>query len=316
MEINFTREFIKSKTNIVIALSTLGLGFMCGEWYTLVLGIIIYGLSIMFIPEMPWFKNKITNEYQEIEKENNEKEKQVLIEKRNLQLSTLQPTRKDKYYSLAETCSKIEENTDNSSQEYESIFRKLEELLSTYLKLLIIEQSLQLFVESEKKEDIESCLKDSQKELLDIEKEKLNIQKDPLSSPMQLESKQKLFDSKQDKIAILNQRKNKLEQAKTNIEIVLSELDRLEQQIKLIRSDSIATRNTDALTNKIDVSIEQINQTNKWLGEMQDFKDVVGDDCQTQSKRIGFLKSPDNSMFNNLTNNKIKRAKNYEYKSA
>ena len=289
MDINFTKEFLRSKFHLVVALSTLGLGFMWGNVVALILGAIAYGLSVMFIPEMPWFKNKINNQHQEIENKKAEDEKNALVEKRYAQLKTLHGDRLSRYRILAGTCAKIEENVDNSTQEYDSVFRKLEELLATYLKLLLIEQSLEVFLESETKENIDSDLKESRGDLESIEKE-VQVLRAKSPSSAQLDLKLKLLNSKKDKVAILSQRKDKTEQAKSNAEVVSSELDRLEQQIKLIRSDSIATRNSSALTSKIDASIEQINQTNKWLGEVQDFKEVMGDDQVAPSQRIGFLK--------------------------
>lgn len=96
-----------------------------------------------------------------------------------------------------------------------------------------------------------------------------------------------------------------------NTNCIKNNKDRLEQQIKLIRSDSIATKNSDALTVKINASIEQINETNKWIGQMNEFKDVVGDNATGFDQRIGFSEKQeqeDTRSFKNIHGIRINRA--------
>ena len=67
------------------------------------------------------------------------------------------------------------------------------------------------------------------------------------------------------------------EQTRANLAVVQSEQERLEEQIKLIRADAVASRNTATLTARIDSTVEHLHQTNKWLSEMDEFKDLTGD---------------------------------------
>jgi len=69
--------------------------------------------------------------------------------------------------------------------------------------------------------------------------------------------------------------------------LVISEEERLEQQVKLIRADAIATKNADTLSARIDATVEHLDQTNKWLSEMGDFRDMVGE-MPDSPKRIGY----------------------------
>ena len=78
-----------------------------------------------------------------------------------------------------------------------------------------------------------------------------------------------------------------LEQAKANLALVGSEQERLDQQIKLIRADSVATRNAAALTARIDATVENLEHTNKWLSEMDQFRDIVTD-MPLATGRAGF----------------------------
>ena len=69
----------------------------------------------------------------------------------------------------------------------------------------------------------------------------------------------------------------------------MSEEDRLEQQVKLIRADAMASKNADTLSARIDATVEHLDQTNKWLSEMGDFRDMVGE-MPDSDKRIGYAR--------------------------
>lgn len=49
------------------------------------------------------------------------------------------------------------------------------------------------------------------------------------------------------------------------------------QQVKLIRADAVATRNAEGLSLRIDATVEQLGETSRWLSQIEDFRDVVGD---------------------------------------
>ncbi|MEO6036313.1 MAG: hypothetical protein ABIQ35_13735, partial [Verrucomicrobiota bacterium] len=50
---------------------------------------------------------------------------------------------------------------------------------------------------------------------------------------------------------------------------------------------AVATKNAETLTARIDATVEHLDQTNKWLSEMDEFKDTVGDMPSTEA-RLGF----------------------------
>jgi hypothetical protein len=86
---------------------------------------------------------------------------------------------------------------------------------------------------------------------------------------------------------VLHKRQERIQQAQSNLELVMSEEDRLEQQVKLIRADAMASKNADTLSARIDATVEHLDQTNKWLSEMSDFRDMVGE-MPDSSRRIGY----------------------------
>jgi phage-related protein len=50
----------------------------------------------------------------------------------------------------------------------------------------------------------------------------------------------------------------------------------------------VAARNSDALTDRINATVDHLNETNKLISEMDQFKDLVADDLPVTSGRLGF----------------------------
>ena len=167
--------------------------------------------------------------------------------------------------------------------------RKLDELMWTYLRLLGIEQSLEQFLETERREDVPAVLKEAEAEVarLNAEIESLKAK----GSPSVLETRQRYLGSRFERLDVLRKRQQRIEQAQENLALVVSEQDRLDQQIKLIRADAVATKNAEKLTARIDATVSHLDQTNKWLSELDEFKDLVGDMPSTE-RRVGYEANP------------------------
>src|SRR5437667_8536292 len=90
-----------------------------------------------------------------------------------------------------------------------------------------------------------------------------------------------------ERFEVLRKRRQRIEQAEANLALAVSEQERLDQQIKLIRADAVATKNAETLTARIDATVEHLDQTNKWLSELDEFKDLVGDLPNTEL-RVGY----------------------------
>jgi len=155
----------------------------------------------------------------------------------------------------------------------------------TYLRLLGIEESLQQFLETEKREDVPGLVKEAEAEVA-----RLSAELDALKAKggdRTLETRQRYLSSRIDRLDVLRKRYQRSDQAQANLRLVISEQERLDQQIKLIRADAVASKNAQTLTARIDATVEHLDQTNKWLSEMDEFKDLVGDMPPTQL-RVGY----------------------------
>jgi hypothetical protein len=155
----------------------------------------------------------------------------------------------------------------------------------TYLRLLGIEESLERFLETERREDLPRVVREAEQEAA-----RLSTEIDQLKSKGpggSLETKQRYLSSRLERLEVLRKRQQRIEQATANLALVVSEQERLDQQIKLIRADAVATKNADTLTARIDATVEHLDQTNKWISEMDEFKDLVGDMPATEY-RVGY----------------------------
>src|SRR5262249_20314229 len=163
--------------------------------------------------------------------------------------------------------------------------RKLDELMWTYLRLLGIEQSLRQFLDTERTENVPAILSGAE-----AEAKRLNTEIEALKAKggdATLETKQRYLGSRLERLEVLRKRKQRSEQAEANLALVVSEQERLDQQIKLIRADAVATKNAESLTARIDATVEHLDQTNKWLSELDEFKDLVPDMPSTEL-RVGY----------------------------
>ena len=290
--VNYLREFFYSKYNGILAGVTIGLGMISGHPFMLIAGIVGYGLGLMFLHDCSWFQNKMSEKYDQIDKLEAYKQVEKFKAMRAKQLEALSLSRKERYINLVSVGKAIEQATaetvSDSENTMDSRLRKIDELIWTFLKLLTIEQSLEVFIESERQDDLPKELKEVEDRLLELAKEIDELKKTVGTNALVLSSKERLFSSYGERREVLNKRVTRVEQAKANIEVVSAEQERLQQQVKLIRADAIATRNTESLTSRIDASLEHLGETNKWISEMNDFKDIVGDMPQNISSRIGF----------------------------
>jgi len=290
---NYHAEFFKSPHHAALALATLGLGFLTAQVLGLIAGLTAYVLGWIYVPDLPFFRRWVDQRHN-VSKEAGEAQKVAeFLQRRDSLLRCLSPERRERYNRLAQVCRDIESASADGplaspDANADPRLRKLDELMWTFLRLLGIEQSLEQFLENEGRENVPALLKDAEAEALRLNGE-LEALKAKGGDPT-LETKQRYLGSRLERLEVLRKRVQRSEQAQANLALVVSEQDRLEKQIKLLRADAVATKNAENLTARIDATVEHLDQTNKWLSEMDEFKDLVGDLPSTE-QRVGYQSS-------------------------
>lgn len=287
---NYHREFLKSPHHGVFGFLTLGLGFMSGAWLPLIAGGTLYALGWIYLPDLGFFRRWVDRRADAARQAEEARKVAAFVQRREALLASLSPSRRERYRLLADVCRDIESaSTDNpfaaATNAGDPRLRKLDELMWTQLRLLGIEESLERFLEIERLENLPTLVGEGEAEVgrLGLEIESLKAQG---PSPL-LETKQRYLSSRLERLEVLRKRQQRLEQAQANLALVRSEQERLDQQIKLIRADAVARKNADALSARIDATVEHLDQTNKWLAEMDEFKDLAGDLPPTET-RLGY----------------------------
>jgi len=287
------RLFWKSPHHAVMALATLGAGLIIGADYPLALlvGPAAYVLGWIYVPDFKIFRNWVDKKRNAQQLADAQTEAAQFVQRRDALLEQLSPHGRAKYRALSSVCRDIESaSAENSLAPDEPAedprLRKLDELMWSYLRMLTIDESLQRFLETERRDDVPGLLKEAEAEVRDLTAE-FEVSKARGASVTATDAKERLLNSRLERFEVLQKRLQRIEQTRANLAVVVSEQERLEEQIKLIRADAVASKNADVLTARIDSTVEHLHQTNKWLSEMDEFKDLVGDIPSTPV-RVGY----------------------------
>lgn len=289
-ESSYRGQFLKSPHHVVFGLLTLGAGFLSAEVLPLIAGATVYALGWIYLPDFTFFRRWVDRKHNRVRQVEEAARAAEFARRREALMQSLTPARKEKYRGLVRVCQDIERASADSplaaaDAATDPRLRKLDELMWTYLRLLGIEESLEKFLETERRENLPEMIQEGEAEIAT-----LNQQLEELKAKGQsgaLETRQRYFNSRLERLGVLRKRQDRTEQADANILLVISEQERLDQQIKLIRADAVASRNAEALTARIDATVQHLDQTNKWLSELDEFKDLVADMPATE-RRVGY----------------------------
>jgi hypothetical protein len=290
---SYRRQFWKSPHHAIMALATVGAGLIIGADYPLALlaGPAAYALGWIYVPDFSFFRRWVDRKRDALQLAAAQGEAAAFVQRRDALLEQLSAAGRSKYHNLAAVCRDIEvASAENSltpeAPEEDPRLRKLDELMWSYLRMLTIDESLERFLETERRDDVPGLLQEAEAEVRDLTAE-FEAAKARGANTSSLDAKKRLLNSRLERLEVLRKRLQGIEQTRANLAVVVSEQERLEEQIKLIRADAIASRNAGTLSARIDSTVEHLHQTNRWLAEMDEFKDLVGDIPSTPV-RVGY----------------------------
>lgn len=272
--------FWRSAEHLWFAVGTLGLGFASGEPLGLLLGGVAYALAQVYLPDSGWFRRRADARLAVIERAAAAARAAAFEAQRAQLLSALSTERRRRYDALVRVCEDIsaagaDAESGALSLSLETRLRKLDELLWTYLRLLTIEQSLEAYLETERREQLAPITAAAEEELRALEAEVAASGRAGAPADPARETRKKLLFSRRERLEALRQRLARVAQARANSELARSEQERLVEQAKLIRADAVAHKNAEALGARIDLSIEHLAETNRWLSDLAEFKDLT-----------------------------------------
>src|SRR5207247_6519068 len=173
---NYHREFLKSPQHAILGVLTLGAGFMSGMALPLVAGATLYTLGWIYLPDLPFFRRWVDRRHAAAKHTEELQKIADFVKRRESLIASLSPERRARYGRLAQGCHDIETaSADNllasADPQTDPRLRKLDELMWTYLRLLGIEETLEQFLETEKREDVTALCKDAEVEAARIKSE-------------------------------------------------------------------------------------------------------------------------------------------------
>lgn len=285
--IKYRSAFLKSKQHAILAGSTIGLGLMFGHFFPLILGVIGYMLGWIYIPDMPFFKKAIDDKNNNSLSQERAAQVEIFVRKRDALLANLPSYLKTKYKELAGYCQDIERETSvtnalSGTSTPDVRVKKLDELMWTYLRLLCMEQSLTIFLNTEKEEYVQQQVTEIEEQLFKLTEKSNELPENKRSAIS------RIIQSKTSMAETLKRRLERVSTSRENIELVKAEQERLVEQIRLLRADSFAMQNSEMLSQRIDASVDQLAETNKWLAEMDILKDTMDSGMPLAEGRIGY----------------------------
>ncbi len=275
---SYRRAFWSSRHHLWLGLLTLGLGFASGEPLALIAGAVAYTLGLIFIPDFAFFRRAIDARENATRDSADATQLAAFQQQQEKLLAGLSTGRRTRYQQLLAVCRDIEaasaEGQAPGELDAQTRRGKLEELAWTYLRMLSVEQSLEVYLETERKEQVPGLVRTLESETQALATEVAALKRTHPGSAT-LAGKERLLTSRLERLGALQQRLTRIEQAQANHDLLDSEQERLVEQVKLIRADAIASKNADTLTARIDLSIEHLAATNKWISELAEFKDLT-----------------------------------------
>jgi len=276
----YRRAFWTSRHHAWLGLCTLGLGFATGEPLGLIAGAVAYVLGVIFLPDAAFFRRAIDARENFTRDTAAAAQLAAFQEQQQKLLAGLSQGRRQRYEQLVAVCSDIENASAeaiagaSAALNVTSRRQKLAELTWTYLRMLSVEQTLEVYLETERREQVPAAVRTLEAETKTLTAE-ITALKTGASHSATLTGKERLLTSRLERLDALQQRLRRIEQAQSNHDLLRSEQERLVEQVKLIRADAIASKNADTLTSRIDLSIEHLASTNQWISELAEFKDLT-----------------------------------------
>lgn len=273
MNLNYHKEYLKSPEHLWTAVGTIGGGLAVGNVVGLLVGVAAYAISWIYVPDMGFFRKKVDAKADALTLQEQDAQADAFRARRDAMREALSGESQARYNELAAVCQEIETGSSGN----DALFGKLDELMWTLLKLLTMEEAIERFLEESKGEDLDARIAEAQGE----------VDKMGGEQPAPGSSKEKLLNSRQQVVEVLRKRKEAVMSARDNLGLVRSEEERLGHQIRLLRAEAVATRNSDMLTVKINSSVATLQDTNALLSQMSSYQELVADMPQTNS-RIGY----------------------------
>ena len=264
-EPNYYKEFGKSGINAGLLIG-MAAAFAAANPLVLMAAAAVYALTWVYAPTSHLFVRRIQGRLKLAADIANQDVLGEFVKRRDSLLERLNEANMQRYNVLSNTCAEVSNNDPDNTL----INGKLQDLLWTYLKMLLMQQGIETYLSETDAAAIDANLKTVEDEIktLTSEQQRLRASKDALRTTL-VQHKKSLLD------------------ARENLDVLNSEISRLEHEIQLLRADAIANRNSDFLSAKIDASVGSLQESKAILQSMSNVSEMSLD-IPTEAAGLGF----------------------------
>src|SRR5258706_3839095 len=108
---NYHGEFLKSPHHAVVALLTLGLGFLSAQLLGLIIGVTAYVLGWIYLPDLPFFRRWVDGRRDNTKRAEELQKVAEFAQRRDALIRSLSPERRERYSRLVLVCRDIDNAT-------------------------------------------------------------------------------------------------------------------------------------------------------------------------------------------------------------
>ena len=286
---NYRREFWSSQYHAYMGLSTIGMGLLSGHLFGVILGAFAYSMGWLYLPDSKFFKDSVDGKEAAVKKLEEAAKIEAFRLKQTKVLHSLNDEHTEMYSKLKLVCLDIEKIFVESGSDAQSIrLGSLDKLMWAYLRLLGMHEMLASFMDAESAENLDAQIAESTKELVELDAQLKEIKAQTGSVPSLIENKERVIKSKQERLDAIKQRRERIEQANSNLAYVIAEQERLYEQILLMRSDVMASRDAQSLSLKIDATVDHIEQANQIMKQFEGISEITDDVPLFSESRMGY----------------------------
>ncbi len=282
-------SFFASPHHAWLAALTVGAGLASADIRYATAGAAAYLLGWIYLPDTPLFRNWV-NRRADAARAREEAGIALAFQQRQKEIyASLSKTRQVAYDSLAQVGRDIEQSLQRGTgipEEMQPQLQQIDRLMWTYLKLLRMDQDQQELIQREQREDVPGMLREAAMDLKELEQELAAL--DAGADPGRWEAVNRLCNSKRDRLEVLRRRAQGLEKAENDLQLTLSEQDRLVDLFKLMRSEVNNVRDASELTPDISAGARRVaDDLGGWSPQI-DLLDKEGERFPEIRRRVGY----------------------------
>ena len=279
--LDYLKAFLKSGDHAALALLTLGATFASGEPLALVIGAALYVVGWVYLPDRAGFRAKVDARANAVDATRESAVFATLQTERARLFAQLTDSARQRYEALARVCADIEEQLAIAPAGTTTPTDKLDGLMWSYLGLLATERRLDTHLVKEDSENFTARIEEFDAELKTLEEE---LARTAPESPA-YETKFRLVGAKQEGLDALRRRHEQFNRSLDNLAVVRAEQTRIEEQLKLLRSDFFANQSADALARRISDTIDSLSTGSRVATELTP---TMPELPSLRTKRVGY----------------------------